>query len=691
MTATSGTRGTSLTWKIFLTTAGVVAAVLVATLVLTSLSAERAADDAVARGLGLTRRLVTAILNGRERRIASAALVFVQSPSPAFRKLLVEKRPEDLHDQATEAVERIGAAWVQFTDAEGVRLARSDDPAAPADTLTGSALIAAALAGDVASGAGTTGDSAIFQAVAVPIVTDRLVGVLMAVEMLDSALADSVKRLTGSDVVFYVADSAGRPHIAASTLGRGEAVARFVERHWATPTAASDLALGDERYVGQGQPLRSAGGDVLGGFIALRSRDAEMAPFVTLRRNTFLAGALGLALAFVLSYAMAQRITHPILALAGAARRVAEGDYSADVSVQTGDEIGTLADAVRTMLADLREKQSLVEFLATSGNAAGAGGGAALTTPRDTAARHAITAPMAAVGGATVTVGTVLAGRYEITGSLGSGGAGTVYKATDRDLGETIAIKTLKPEALWEDPAALERLKSEIRLARRISHRNVVRTHDFGEAEGVYFLTMEFVAGTPLDQLIARSGRVPIPVTFSVGKQLCRALEVAHEAGIIHRDIKPQNLMVQPDGVLKVMDFGVARLARRTAGLTRAGTVVGTLAYMSPEQLLDEDVDPRADIYSAGVVMYECLTGRRPLEASSPVALIGRLLAERPPAPREVNGEVPLPLSDLVSRAIATDRDARPRSAAALHELLIAAEGDGRGGALPATQGVKQS
>src|SRR3989337_2513457 len=142
---------------------------------------------------------------------------------------------------------------------------------------------------------------------------------------------------------------------------------------------------------------------------------------------------------------------------------------------------------------------------------------------------------------------------------------GMVFKAVDAELGEVIAIKALKQELLGEDPTALERFKSEIRLARRISHRNVVRTHDLGEFSGVYFITMEYVEGTSLKQLIRERGRLPLAVTLTVGKQLCRALEVAHEQGVIHRDIKPQNMVVEADGVLKVMDFGIARLAKSRA------------------------------------------------------------------------------------------------------------------------------
>jgi len=190
----------------------------------------------------------------------------------------------------------------------------------------------------------------------------------------------------------------------------------------------------------------------------------------------------------------------------------------------------------------------------------------------------------------------------------------------------------------------------------------------------MYFITMEFVTGTSLRELIDRGAPLPVPAVVAIGKQLCRALEVAHEQGVIHRDIKPQNLMVQPDGTLKVMDFGVSRLAQCASQLTSAGMVVGTPAYMAPEQLLDDAVDARADIYAAGVVLYECLTGVRPVEATSPSALLGRLLTVTPRPPREVNAAVPQALSDIVMRALAKDAADRPASAEEMYELLVSVE-----------------
>jgi serine/threonine protein kinase len=283
------------------------------------------------------------------------------------------------------------------------------------------------------------------------------------------------------------------------------------------------------------------------------------------------------------------------------------------------------------------------------------------------------TAVRAAAGDA-LRPGSVFAGRYEVKSILGLGGMGVVYRAFDRELQEPVAIKTLRPEVLSGGPVALERFKQEIRLARKIAHRNVVRTYDLGEVGGMYYLTMEFVEGTSLKQLIASRGRLPVAVALTIGKQLCRALEVAHEQGVIHRDIKPQNMVVEPNGFLKVMDFGIARLANppKGKGLTEAGRSIGTPDYMSPEQLQGLDLDARSDLYSAGVVLFECLTGRVPFEADTPWSLIAKHLEESPPDLRGLNAEVPEPLAQVVLKAMAKSPDDRYASAVEMHDALEA-------------------
>ena len=285
------------------------------------------------------------------------------------------------------------------------------------------------------------------------------------------------------------------------------------------------------------------------------------------------------------------------------------------------------------------------------------------------AARATPRAVDALVDGGNLRTGQQFAERYEILATVGSGGMGSVYRARDLELDEEVAIKTLKHQFVT-DETLIGRFKQEIRLARRLSHGNVVRTHDFGQWRGVYYLTMEYVEGITVRELIDTRGQLEVSSTLAIGSQLTDALRAAHEQGIIHRDIKPQNLLLDADGVLKVMDFGIARLAEKTSTLTEAGLVVGTPSYMSPEQLLSEAIDARSDLFAVGVVLYECLTAALPFEAAAPVALIAKILSEEPLAPRSLNGEIPAALSDLVLSLLAKDRANRVQTAAELAERL---------------------
>ena len=411
-----------------------------------------------------------------------------------------------------------------------------------------------------------------------------------------------------------------------------------------------------EHLVGLAAPIRSAAGDMYGGFVAFRSRDAELAAFRTLRRTMLLAIVLGVALALVLAFVLARHVAEPVRRLALATRRVQDGDYGVDIDVRSGDEIGILSQAFQSLVEDLKEKAALVEYMMSATGAA--------ATQRLTAART----------GDLVRPGTLFANRYEVKEMLGAGGMGVVYRAVDRELQEPVAIKTLRPEALRGDAVALERFKQEIRLARKITHRNVVRTYDLGEVNGVYYLTMEYVEGTSLKQLIGSRGRLPVPVTLTIGKQLCRALEVAHDQGVIHRDIKPQNIVVDPSGFLKVMDFGIARLANRPQGkgLTEEGASIGTPDYMSPEQLSGMELDARSDLYSAGVVLFECVTGRPPFQAETMYALIAKHVEEEPPDPRTLDAAVPESLARVILKAMAKEPAHRYQSAGELHDALAA-------------------
>lgn len=262
-----------------------------------------------------------------------------------------------------------------------------------------------------------------------------------------------------------------------------------------------------------------------------------------------------------------------------------------------------------------------------------------------------------------------VAGRFVIERLLGSGGMGAVYQARDEQLGEMVALKVIAGSALL-DPGAADRFRREASAARRISHPNVVRIHDIGEEQGVLFMSMEYIAGDSLSALLERHGTLPIPQLRDVVAQVCAGLAAAHEAGVVHRDLKPGNILI--DGAhVKIIDFGLARLAH-IEGMTATGMILGTPEYMAPEQIRGKPVDPRTDIYALGAVIYHALTGRPPFQGDSPIAVGFKHCSEELVLPQQIKGDVPAAWSELVARAMSKDPSHRYAGATELAAKLPA-------------------
>ncbi len=264
----------------------------------------------------------------------------------------------------------------------------------------------------------------------------------------------------------------------------------------------------------------------------------------------------------------------------------------------------------------------------------------------------------------------VIGERYEILGLLGSGGMGNVYKARDLELDELCALKVLRPE-LAGAPGVIERFRSEVRLARRVTHPNVARVFDIGERGGERILTMELVDGEPLSALLAREGRLPLGRLVAVASAICAGLEAAHAAGVIHRDLKPDNVLLERGGRVVLTDFGIARAAATDARATAA--LLGTPAYMAPEQIEGQvPVDARADLYALGAMLFELSTGELPWKGETIFAVAAARLLHPPPDPRTIRPDLPAGLAALVLRCMARRPEDRFPSAAAVASALAA-------------------
>ncbi|HWC86404.1 MAG TPA: protein kinase [Solirubrobacteraceae bacterium] len=277
-----------------------------------------------------------------------------------------------------------------------------------------------------------------------------------------------------------------------------------------------------------------------------------------------------------------------------------------------------------------------------------------------------------------------LAGRYELGEVIGRGGMGTVYRAVDRILGREVAVKTLPWLLADQDPTNIARFEREARAAAKLSHPAVVSVYDTGADDRTHFIVMELVAGRSLEAILREQGPLDPEHAVRIATRVAEALAAAHAAGVVHRDIKPANVMVADDGSVKVLDFGIARAAG-TSTLTQGSSVIGTAAYMSPEQAVGEAADERSDIYSLGCVLYALLTGHPPFTGEGSAAVLSQQANSTPRPLRDENPRIPPGVSALAMEMLAKAPEARPQSAREVSDRLRALSADG-GAAMAATE-----
>jgi serine/threonine protein kinase len=261
----------------------------------------------------------------------------------------------------------------------------------------------------------------------------------------------------------------------------------------------------------------------------------------------------------------------------------------------------------------------------------------------------------------------VLSERYDVLGEAGHGSMGSVYKARDRETGEIVALKLLKPE-ISSDQVMMDRFKNELLFARKITHKNVCRVHEFNRIGGIAYTSMEFVEGESLRSVLDRFGGLPVRKAVDLAQQICSGLEEAHAQGIVHRDLKPENVMIDAQGNIKIMDFGIARSME--AGTRLTGSMVGTPAYMAPEQVSGKQVDYRTDIYSLGLILYEVFTGTPAFQAENAVAVALKQMRESPAPPHEIEPTIPASIERVIVKCLEKEPAKRFQSVAELASAL---------------------
>jgi HAMP domain-containing protein/predicted Ser/Thr protein kinase len=667
----------SLTLKIFLAVAALVFLALGTAVEISSYRVRSIAEQSSRKALTRAKDSYDNFQEDRYEKLHRALRPVVDNSG--FKALVHEGDAATIFNSLKEdQASATGADFLIVTDPRGVSLVRSDKKEWRHD-LSDSALVRKALDGAETQGIWYS-DGKLYHAVAAPVVAGEgreaeTLGVLVACFAIDDKVAENFRDVSSTDAVFL--SNLGKPteepriQVVASTLGittkpffrvlesRRDLVAAVLQHGKIAGPLSIDT--GDDTYLALAWPLRLASGLVVGSVVTVRPLSRDLAAFREIEKTLLVVGLGALLVAFLVSYLLARRMTEPIGEMVAATEAVRDGKYDVPLPVDQKDELGILARSFRMMIEELKEKAELEKQLAslTTGGIA----------PQKTVAMPASATLPAGSGGPAPRVGALFAGRYDIESELGVGGMGIVYKAHDRTLDDAVAIKVLRNEALAQDATLVDRFKQEIRLARKITHRNVLRTYDFGEWDGLRYLSMEYIRGITLKHLLNQNRRLPVAAALRIAKQLCAGLGAAHAAGVIHRDVKPQNIIIEPNGGLKIMDFGIARLSRGK-GMTATGMVIGTPDYISPEQAKGAQLDHRTDIYSTGIVLYELFSGALPFEGDSALGVVFKHIHENPPSIETKCPEIDPRIAKIVMKAIEKDPDQRYQSIAEMNKGL---------------------
>jgi serine/threonine-protein kinase len=695
----------SLAWKFFLGQAGAILVVLAGVLAVAYQQAGRSARRAAGASLSAASQVLSRSFEQEGRQLDAGLEVFTQYSG---NMALIEQAQDSgagpsLADTLVENLPRLGAGIAIVVRPDGKLLACSARGAPAAFGAAG--ILQMALAPEEARSAGQPGPfyrgflqvdwgpaPGVYHAVARPLRSPggAPLGAMLVGRRLDALAAAELRRLA------IAGPGRGEPAAHLALLSRFRTLGATLPANTALDALLGHdpgflaerarlldnrspgvlaLDLDGQRYLGMLSPLRGVNAlDLEMAELLMMPVEPLLAPFRTLQRAILAAGLAGLLLALWIGLRSARGVTAPLQLLVAATEALAEGQPPVPLPPEPGpDEVGALTRAFRSMQRELQAKDAMLAILAKAQPVAR---GEATLPPPATSPPALAGAPPAP--GAPepdglppgLREGAAFAGRYRVDGILGRGGMGVVLKVRDLQLEEDVALKVVRAE-LAASPGYLERLKGEIRLARRISHRHVLRTHDFGEADGVPFVTMEYLRGTTLRSLLDARGGLPVTLALRIARQVAEGLEAAHAVNVVHRDIKPMNVLFDQRGDVKIMDFGLAVPA---AALDQAGPdrIQGTPRYMAPEQVRGEPADARTDLYSLGILLFELCTGAPPFASPRISELLRQHLDSPLPPLAGLMAEPPPGLELLLARLTAKQREERPPSATEVVEALKA-------------------
>ncbi len=699
--------------------------------------AEQITSESIQQQLQRSSVIVRSDQENRYRTIQETAISLARDGRILPR--VFEEDSETLQDLTGELQEALEFDILIFTNERGEIIARSDKPSAIGRSLQGrSSLFDTALSGKEAHGI-MLSKGQLLQIVAVPIfdnvALDIIRGTIALAYQLSPQRARDINQLTDSEIGFFTLNKNKKtglsepintfftaPNLAAPVtdylVKNSQLWKNLMENQ--SESLKITFTIDQERFHGILYPLIRNGGGTLGFVITLKSRTELLQPFKSIQKQVLVVGSICLFIASLFAWLIAHRITRPIFSLVSVANRIQMGDYPEPDAkfYQKSDEVGLLYRAIIKMGKTLKDKvelenylsqvsisldgeklqqtelqelveQSTIKNLIDKSDAELNIDELSQSLDRTTliidntnlnledVAQNLLSKDEFTEKSEPLTLGSCFAGRYEILKLIGKGSIGSVQLVNDLDLNEEVALKIFFNRNLQGDE--LNRFKEEIRLARRITHRNIVRTFDFGVWQNRYYITMEYIYGFDLNNLIQNRGKLSPEIAIIMGRQICSAIIAAHNEGIIHRDLKPTNIIINKQGVLKIMDFGLAIQIKTpfSAGLQSDDShesitgIAGTPRYMAPEQFEGTELDVRTDIYAIGGILYFILSGESPFNGKSYAELSELHRFSPSPHISKLVDNVPTGLDAIIYKALEKDKDSRFQTVTEFHNALM--------------------
>lgn len=681
--------------------------------------AESVSDAVIERSLTQSSRILDTRIDSRFRFIREMANGLARDSR--ILPLVADKQSLTLQDLSFEYKEVYDFDILFFMDDRGTILARSDQPDAIGVNLAGkSSLFDEALNGRLSSGF-IASQGKLMQTVAAPIfdnvARDVVKGTVVLAYELSREMAEEIVALTESHIGFFTftRDDDGVITGVQSSYTSDDALSQKEREHfsdnplaWQGILASNSDDLRNRYSVDNSvqhnvfRRINSKDGNPLGFIVAMRSAAELKRPFEDIKKQLLVIGSFCLVLASLFAGLMAHGMSRPIIRLVEMTQLIQGGFYpSDDYKSRSQDEMGLLQNALVRMGQSLREKAEFEAYLAELANEIESDTSIIVNSEdmvvelddnrvgleneideidSDKTRIQSIKSNDTSKKG----MPEVIDGRYRVVSQLGAGTMGVVYLANDLDLEEKIAIKVIQKDFLQNIEGV--NFKEEIRLARKITHRNIVRTFDFGTSGNALYITMEYVQGYDLGRLIAKKGALELNIGIAIAKQICSAMIAAHQMGIIHRDLKPSNMIINRQGILKIMDFGLAMqvktASKKSSTLaastysdlgetTSNGAIMGTPRYMAPEQFAGSlALDARTDIYAIGIIMFTIFSGKPPFSAADFHQLAAKHTNDPVPEIKGRDKDVPAAIRDIIHRALAKKPQDRFQSVRDMLEQL---------------------